>query len=100
MSKCAPQKRVGTLAQWRAYGCDLHGLLYDPAALFVNPGADNYHLKSTSPSINAGTTLTDVTDDVEGYPRTAGSYDVGCYGYHRGRVLRKSGADAAGGGLL
>lgn len=71
-----------TLATWRTYGRDTHSFISDPATLFVDPANSNFHLKSTSPAINAGTTLTEVTTDIEGYPRTAGSYDIGCYEYH------------------
>jgi hypothetical protein len=73
-----------TLAQWQSqFGKDLHSFnCFDLTVLFVDPAGKNWHLKSTSPAINAGTTLTDVTDDLEGYPRTAGSYDIGCYEYH------------------
>lgn len=71
-----------TLATWRTYGYDIHSFISDPATLFVDPANGNFHLKSTSPAINAGTTLTEVTTDIEGYPRTAGSYDIGCYEYH------------------
>jgi hypothetical protein len=72
-----------TLAQWQALGKDLHSTLcLDANLLFVDQANKNFHLKSTSPAINAGTTLTEVTDDLEGYPRTAGSYDAGCYEYH------------------
>lgn len=71
-----------SLATWRTYGYDAHSLISDPASLFVDPANNNFHLKSTSPAINAGTTLTEVTTDIEGYPRTAGSYDIGCYEYH------------------
>ena len=74
--------KVKTLAQWRTYGYDLNSFISTPDALFVNPAAGDYHLKSTSPAINAGTTLADVTDDLEKYPRTPGSYDIGCYEYH------------------
>jgi len=74
--------KVKTLAQWRTYGFDLNSFISTPDALFVDPAAGNYHLKATSPAINSGTTLADVTDDLEGYPRTAGSYDIGCYEYH------------------
>jgi hypothetical protein len=75
-------RAIITLAAWRAYGFDAHSLISTPAALFVNAGANNFHLSSTSPAINAGTTLTEVTTDIEGYARTAGSYDIGCYEYH------------------
>ena len=75
-------RTILTLATWRTYGYDAHSLISDPATLFVDPANNNFHLKSTSPAINAGTTLTEVVDDLEGYPRTAGSYDIGCYEYH------------------
>ena len=75
-------RTIITLATWRTYGYDAHSLISDPATLFVDPANHNFHLKSTSPAINAGTTLTEVVDDLENYPRTAGSYDIGCYEYH------------------
>jgi len=72
-----------TLAQWRStYGKDMNSTLcLDANAIFVNPVGNDWHLKAGSPAINAGTTLTDVTDDLEGYARTA-PYDCGCYEYH------------------
>lgn len=79
---CVNGRTTITLAQWRTYGYDLNSFLSDPATLFVDPANHNFHLKSTSPAINAGTTLTEVVDDLEDYPRTAGSYDIGCYEYH------------------
>ena len=72
--------KAKTLAQWRAYGYDLNSFISNPTALFVNPARGDYHLKVGSPAINAGTTLTDVTDDLEGVARPlGGAYDVGCY---------------------
>lgn len=69
-----------TFAQWKAYGWDLNSFLSTPAALFVDPANNNYHLKSGSPAANAGTTLTDVTNDLDGESRPQGSaYDIGCY---------------------
>ncbi len=79
---CIDGKRTITLAQWQAYGLDLHSFLSTPAALFVDPANDDYHLKTGSPAINAGTTLTEVTDDLEGTARPqGGAYDIGCYEY-------------------
>lgn len=78
-------KNKYTLATWRStFGQDLHSVLCtDVNALFVNPAANNYHLLSTSPAKDAGTTLADVTDDLEGTSRPQGvAYDVGCYEYH------------------
>ena len=73
------------LTTWRTYGYDTHSIISDPASLFVNPGANDYHLKSGSPAINAGTTLTEVTDDMDGNSRpSGGAYDIGCYEYLSG----------------
>jgi len=81
-NKFSLANKAKTLTQWRTYGYDLNSFIATPDQLFVNPAAGDYHLKATSPAINAGTTLSDVTDDLEKYPRTAGSYDIGCYEYH------------------
>ncbi|MCX7669533.1 MAG: hypothetical protein N2439_05615, partial [Anaerolineae bacterium] len=71
-----------TLAQWRALGYDTHSLIATPTQLFMNVSADDYHLKAGSPAINAGTPLSDVTDDLEGNPRPVGpAYDIGAYEY-------------------
>jgi len=71
---------MDTLAQWRALGFDTHSIQAADTALFVNPGSNDYHLKTGSPAINAGTTLADCTDDKEGVSRPqGGAYDIGCY---------------------
>ena len=38
-----------TLAEWQAMGYDTHSIIADPAQLFVNPVAGNYHLLSNRP---------------------------------------------------
>jgi hypothetical protein len=79
---CIDGRRTISLATWRTYGYDTHSFLSTPAALFVDPANDNYHLKVGSPAINAGTTLTEVVDDLEGRARPQGGvYDIGCYEY-------------------
>jgi len=76
-------RRYITLATWRTYGYDTHSFISDPAALFVDAANHNFHLKLGSPAINAGTTLTEVVDDLEGTSRPQGTaYDIGCYEYH------------------
>jgi parallel beta-helix repeat protein len=69
-----------TLVAWQALGYDLHSTISTPAALFVNPAGNDFHLKSGSPAIDAGTSLAEVTQDLDGIPRPQGSaYDTGCF---------------------
>jgi len=77
-------KSIIPLSTWRTYGYDTHSILCtDLTALFVNAAANDYHLKATSPAVNAGTTLVEVTTDLEGISRPQGTaYDIGCYEYH------------------
>jgi len=70
------------LSTWRTYGYDTHSIQAADTALFVNPSGNDYHLKSTSPAKDAGTTLTEVSEDLEGMSRPQNSvYDIGCYEY-------------------
>ena len=58
---------------------DSNAIIGNP--LFVNPGSD-FHLQSTSPAIDAGLTLPEVTEDYEHNSRPQGSgYDIGAYEY-------------------
>ena len=69
-----------TFPEWQALGYDLHSVMATPDQLFADPANDDYHLKSGSPAIDAGTALPEVTDDIEGTPRPQGdAYDIGCY---------------------
>jgi parallel beta-helix repeat protein len=71
-----------TLAQWRALtGFDTHSVISDPAAVFVNPSANDYHLAAASPALNMGVNLApEVVTDLEGRSRPQGTgYDVGAY---------------------
>ena len=71
---------VISLAKWQAHGYDLHSIISTPAQLFVDAAGNNYQLKSGSPAINAGTTLSDVPTDILGVKRPQGAgYDIGCY---------------------
>ena len=68
------------LATWQSRGHDLNSFISTTTALFVNPAADDYHLKTGSPAIDAGFLLAQVTDDLEGNPRPVGStHDLGAY---------------------
>ncbi len=71
---------VITLAEWQALGYDTHSLIATPSDLFGSPGGNDYHLKETSPAVDRGTSLADVTEDLEGNPRPWGSgHDIGAY---------------------
>jgi hypothetical protein len=49
---------------------------------FVNASAKDFHLQQASPAIDAGASLPEVPDDIEGNSRPARSaYDIGAYEY-------------------
>ena len=72
---------TSTLAQWRAFGYDLHSFVSTATALFVNPAGNDYRLAAGSPAIDTGTNLSpDVVADIVGTPRPQRTaYDVGGY---------------------
>jgi len=72
---------TSTLAQWKALGFDAHSFVSTAAALFVDPATGNYQLKTGSPAIDAGVSLSpDVVADINGLPRPQRTaYDIGCY---------------------
>ena len=68
------------LAQWQAAGYDANSFVATAAALFANPAADDYRLKTGSPAINAGTSTQAPASDLLGLPRPAGGgVDIGAY---------------------
>ncbi|MHC4713466.1 MAG: DNRLRE domain-containing protein [Planctomycetota bacterium] len=74
-----------SLATWQSYGFDTNSFISTPAALFTNPGSDDYTLVAGSPAINAGTTLAEITDDIDGNARPDGSgHDIGSYEFMSG----------------
>jgi len=71
---------VISLAEWQALGYDTHSFTSTSALLFRNEVGADYHLLPGCPAVDAGTTLADVLDDLEGGPRPAGlAYDIGAY---------------------
>jgi hypothetical protein len=72
---------VLTLAEWQAAtGQDGSSLVAGPAELFTDPGADDYHLSSTSPARDAGEARAEVPYDLDGTPRPQGpAFDIGAY---------------------
>jgi parallel beta-helix repeat protein len=68
-----------TLTQWQGMGHEPHSFCTAISNVVVNPLVD-YHLKTNSPAINAGQTLTNVTTDIEWLTRPAGSSsDISAY---------------------
>jgi parallel beta-helix repeat protein len=85
-SKTGGRKSV-SLAQWRSGGQDLHSQTATLDALFVNYTANDYHLSSTSPAIDAGTSTDAPSTDLDGLSRPWGNgFDIGCYEY-QGTIL-------------
>src|SRR5262249_12163476 len=73
------------LASWRSFsGQDVHSVISSAAAVFVNSGNSDFHLKSGSPAINFGVpSLSGApapTVDMEGLIRPAGgAWDAGAF---------------------
>lgn len=71
------------LTQWQAMGFDNNSLLANALdQIFVDPTANDFHLKENAQAVNAGTNLVNgvVRVDIEGNPRPVGSaYDIGAY---------------------
>jgi parallel beta-helix repeat protein len=56
--------------------------LWNVDPLFVNPAANDFHLRGGSPAIDAGIALAEVTNDFDGVPRPQGpGYDIGAFEY-------------------
>lgn len=71
---------VLSLQAWQALGYDQHSIVAQPADLFINVGANDYHLKKDSTAVGGGIALADVTDDLDGNPRPSGGhYSIGAY---------------------
>jgi hypothetical protein len=72
-----------SLFQWQKLGFDLHSLIALPEEeLFINYGAEDFHLKFNSQTVDAGTSIAGsvVKDDLDGNPRPSGKdFDIGAY---------------------
>ncbi|MGE5351160.1 MAG: T9SS type A sorting domain-containing protein [Acidobacteriota bacterium] len=74
----------GTLPAGTHYTGDIWGS--DPK--FVNPAGRDYHLQQTSPLIDKGFVLTDLSSDFSGTARPQGTcYDMGAYEYASSTVV-------------
>jgi parallel beta-helix repeat protein len=72
---------VKTLAQWQAAtNQDAHTIASTAGALFQNPAGGDYHLLANSAAINAGTSTSAPSIDLDGKPRPiGGAFDIGAY---------------------
>ncbi|MBI1818602.1 MAG: right-handed parallel beta-helix repeat-containing protein [Deltaproteobacteria bacterium] len=69
-----------SFAAWQGFGFDAHSFIAAPAAVFVNAAADDYHLASGSPAIDAGTPVDVLPNDLDGGVRPQGlGFDIGAY---------------------
>ncbi|HEX8525314.1 MAG TPA: fibronectin type III domain-containing protein [Tepidisphaeraceae bacterium] len=72
-----------TFSEWRtnnpAY--DAHSFTSTAGALFVNAGANDFHLSATSPAIDKGISLTGVVTDILGLLRPLTGVDIGAFEY-------------------
>jgi hypothetical protein len=67
---------------WRSeYGFDEHSIVVtNTGSLFADIGSDDFHLRSPSAAVNAGTTANAPPRDIEGVSRpAAGGVDIGAY---------------------
>lgn len=71
-----------TLTQWQAQGKELSSFVSTVGELFVDSEQGDYSLRSNSPAINRGETLSSVGFDREGTSRPQGTAsDIGAYEY-------------------
>ena len=74
-----------SLSQWQSQtGQDTHSIVATASQLFVNPLANNYHLKSGSPAVDSGTSQgAPPAIDLDGLSRPFGiAFDIGAYEWH------------------
>jgi hypothetical protein len=84
------------LAAWQGLGYDTHSIIATPTQLFVDPLNADYHLKAGSPAVDNGTSLPQVTVDLEGNARPSGaSYDIGAYELTPSLVLQGAGRNGS-----
>lgn len=73
---------VGSMIDNSSSGISVSSNLTNTNPQLVNPNNFDFHLTSTSPAINAGSTYSYVTTDFDGNSRPQGSsYDIGAYEY-------------------
>lgn len=93
-----------SFAQWKAQtGQDAHSKVATPAATFASVASGDYRLKSTSPAVDAGTSVTAPPFDLLMKPRPALlGFDCGAYEFAScfGSVAKYGSGLAGSGGLI
>ena len=72
------QGNLGSRSDVNRVNADPQFINYQPTLTFT---AGNYHLKSTSPAINAGTSTDAPSNDFDNGARPVGKFDIGAYEY-------------------
>lgn len=95
-SPCSDIKQSST-NDWYGGGtppCSLSEMNKNPLYTNTSQGSYNLQPQSTSPLINAGTTISSLTSDITGISRPQGSaYDIGAYEYFQGTQSQFSPCD-------
>jgi hypothetical protein len=69
-----------TFTQWQAQGHDAHSVTAAATSVFLNAAGNDYHLKTGSPAVDAGTATGAPAVDIVGVARPQGAgYDIGAY---------------------
>src|SRR5438477_1644261 len=77
----------GTITSGSASGITVSNNMDNTDPLLVNPSLHDFHLQAGSPAINAGASLTQVTDDMDGNSRPQATYcDIGADEYIPGSI--------------
>ncbi len=82
LTRVSVDETTMSLPDWQStYSRDAHSFSQTAGQTFLSPGTD-YHLLVTALAIDAGSTLPEITDDLDGNARPQGTaYDIGAYEY-------------------
>lgn len=80
MNQCYNKEDITGDTWFNTSGCGEHSQYADP--VFVNSSTCDFHLQPTSPAVDTGQFIAELTDDLEGLPRFSGpAIDIGAYEY-------------------
>lgn len=77
----APNGESLNLRTWQTtWEKDIHSIESNVFEIFLDVAKNDYHLRPSSPAIDAGTPLTEVPEDIDGNRRPQGrAFDIGAY---------------------